>query len=80
MPDDFDGERQWQCLRRPVKDDPASFGDLMALYSLYAEGVLADDGALMSQATRYVTLMRLVHSVVNECQAQRIEEARSKSR
>ncbi|MFO1083119.1 MAG: hypothetical protein U1E21_01015 [Reyranellaceae bacterium] len=52
----------------------------MALYSLYAEGVLADDGALMSQAVKYVTLMRLVHAVVNECEAQRIEEARSKSR
>lgn len=79
-PDDFDGVRQWQCLRRPVKDDPAAFAELMGFYGLYAEGVLADDGALMSQAAKYVTLMRLVHSVVNECEGQKMNEAKSRSR
>lgn len=75
----FDGTESWACPRRPVKDDPAAFAELMGLYALYTEGVLADDGALMGQAVKHVTLMRLVHSVVAECQAQQREEARKRS-
>jgi hypothetical protein len=75
----FDGVETWACPRRPVRDDPACFAELMGLYALYAEGVLADDGAIMSQAVKYVTLMRLVHSVVTECQVQQREEWKKKS-
>jgi hypothetical protein len=57
----------WVCPRRPVKDDPAYFGAVMSLYGLYKEGVLADEGAIYSQATKYVTTMRLIHSTVDEC-------------
>jgi hypothetical protein len=78
IPITLDGVDTWQCPRRPVKDDPAYFGELMGLYNLYAEGVLADEGAIMSQATKYVTLMRLVHSTVNECEAQKLEDAKNR--
>lgn len=74
----FEGVETWACPRRPVKDDPASFVELMGLYGLYAEGVLADEGSIMSQAVKYVTLMRLVHSVVVECQSQQREEAKTR--
>lgn len=73
-----DGVESWACPRRPVKDDPAAFAELMGLYALYAEGVLADDGPIMGQTVKYVTLMRLVHAVVAECQAQQKEEARKR--
>jgi hypothetical protein len=75
----FDGVESWACPRRPVKDDPAAFAELMGLYALYTEGVLADEGAIMGQAVKYVTLMRLVHSVVTECQVQQQEEVRKKA-
>lgn len=71
----FDGEDYWGCLRRPVKDDPELFRELMMLYGLFKEGTLADDGGLSSQAMRYVNLMKLVHGVVNECHAQQREDA-----
>jgi hypothetical protein len=75
IPDTFDDEDYFGCLRRPVKDDPGFFSELMSLYGLYKEGVLADEGSISSQATRYVTLMRLVHGVVNECHAKQREDA-----
>ena len=74
----IDGIESWACPRRPVKDDPSAFVELMGLYGLYAEGVLADEGSIMSQAVKYVTLMRLVHSVVVECQVQQREEAKKR--
>jgi hypothetical protein len=74
VPMEVDGKESWVCPRRPVKDDPSFFGELMTLYGLYKEGVLADEGSIMSQSQKYVTLMRLVHSTVNECQAEMREK------
>lgn len=73
-PIEIDGKETWACPRRPVKDDPAFFGELMSLYGLYKEGVLADEGSIMSQSQKYVTLMRLVHNTVAECHAEMREQ------
>lgn len=73
VPMQVDGKESWACPRRPVKDDPALFGELMSLYGLYTEGVLADDGAIMSQAVKYLATMRLVHGTVAECRAAQME-------
>ncbi len=64
----------WACPRRPVKDDPALFGELMSLYGMCAEGVLADEGGVMSQAVKYLAIMRLIHGTVNECRAEQMEK------
>lgn len=71
IPERMDNEDVWVCPRRPVKDDPAFYSELMSLYALYKEGVLADEGSIMSQSTKYVNLMRLVHAAVNECYAEK---------
>jgi hypothetical protein len=73
LPMEVDGEDSWACPRRPVKDDPLLFSEVMSHYGLYKEGVLADEGAINSQATKYVAVMRLVHSVVSECRAEQME-------
>ncbi len=74
VPMEVDGREDWACPRRPVKDDPALFGELMSLYGLYAEGVLADEGGVMSQTVKYLAIMRLIRGTVNECRAEQMEK------
>jgi len=74
MPERIDDVDTWVCPRRPIKDEPFMFGEIMSLYSLYKEGVLANEGSITSQALRYVTTMRLVAGTVSECQAVKMED------
>ena len=61
--------RSTEISLRPVAEGDADF-----LYGLYAEGVLADEGGVMSQTVKYLAIMRLIHGTVNECRAEQMEK------
>ena len=63
------GEAHETCPLRLVKDEPGDFGRAVQLYSLYQNGVMLQDGALLEQPNPYIELMYVI-----ACAAAEIEK------
>lgn len=79
VPLQLDGEDQFACPRRPVKDDPLYFKRLMFFYGLYQKGTLPDSGGVMDQSERGLTLLRLVENIESEAEKELRERQQKKA-
>jgi hypothetical protein len=73
----LDGVETWACPRRPLKDKPREFSELLAYYRSYKLGVFPDDGNVASQSARGWKLLSLLDSFLTSAQAERMENTRN---
>lgn len=79
LPLTIDGEEVWRCPRRPLKDAPAYWAELMDAYDLFKRGHLPDPGHVSEQSARGLTLLRLTDQMVESCRQERIERERTRA-
>jgi len=60
------GEAHETCPLRLVLDEPGDFGRAIQLYSLYQNGVLMQDGALLEQPNTYIEIMYVISCAASE--------------
>jgi hypothetical protein len=68
------GETQWQCPRRPIKDNPGYWRDLFNYWRAFKTGLLPDEGAIGAQSYRGWTLLTLLDAYVSEAEGERIRQ------
>ncbi len=62
----MDGVDQYQCPRRPVKDRPWWFSEILQTYAHYKNGFLPGPGGIDSQPRKLMRLLAIVDSVTAE--------------
>lgn len=57
---ELDGEELTRCPRRPFKEHPAYYGELMWLYNQWQKGFLPEEGGIHSQPYKLVESVRVI--------------------
>ncbi len=74
IPLKIDEEDWWGCPRRPIKDDPALWSELMFHYGMFKKGFLPDDGSPSAQAYRGIQLLRALEVAFYDAQESKSQE------
>jgi hypothetical protein len=79
LPIEVDGELTYRCPRRPIKDDPRLFSDLLFHYVLFQKGHLPDDGGTLNQSFKAMQLFGLIEDTINGCSQQQQQRERERA-
>lgn len=72
------GEKQLRCPRRPIYEDPALWSEMFWLHAKYTEGMLPEEGALLSQPYKLYRYLRLIDGIRATLQREEREDAEKK--
>lgn len=73
-PVEMDGEKLLRCPKRPLLDKPKELGEIFWLYRNYERGILPEEGSLLSQPNRLMTLLAALESAKSRAEAEQMED------
>lgn len=68
LPITIDGENDFSCPLRPIKDDPVGWNEMLLLYGYYQKGFLPEDGGVVDQSAYAMSLFQIVDAAKSECE------------
>lgn len=81
MPIRIEDEEWFQCPRRPLKDHPRFYAELIRHWHFYRNGFLPDPGGLNQQSYALVRMLHHMDGIVEEVrEAKRSEEEARRKR
>jgi len=79
-PIELDGETAFRCPRRPIKDDPRGWHQLLTYRRMMNKGFLPEAGGLHDQPVRLMSMLSLVDATFEEAFEEKREQSRQNRR
>jgi len=76
----IDGEEDWACPRRPIKDEPGYWSRILGMYRDYNQGLLADEGKIASQSNRGWNMITILDGFIQEAKFELWEQSKEKTK
>jgi hypothetical protein len=72
------GVIHWGCPRRPIKDNPDYWHELLTVYRMFKMGVMPDDGAMAQQSAKGMRMLSVLDGAISRFEADKMEAIRRK--
>jgi hypothetical protein len=75
------GKWDFECPRRPILDDPDTYGFIFAAHAHYQNGYLMEEGSVMDQPARLMKMVAIISDQVIKCsdEKQQVERERTEA-